>query len=132
MAKKNSKRSRMNVVTGAIWEKGNHSHYVGRTTKTLKGSPLGNPYFMGDGVDRERTIEKYYKWLSKKVKKNNKAVMKEVRVIEGLMHNLAITEPNQNLVLKCFCRESIHSKDEGQSCHADVIIKLLKHRRKNK
>lgn len=73
--------------------------YVGR------GTPLGNPYLLKDHGP-ERCLHLYKRWLWKKLRTQDKAVMAELRRITA----------DHGLVCSCAPR----------TCHADVIVEAWK------
>lgn len=72
--------------------------YVGR------GSPLGNPYKIGEDGDRERVIDLYREWLYFKIYRSDPVVTAALRSL------------NDNDTLVCYCYP-LH-------CHAEIIIEL--------
>lgn len=89
-----------------------NSFYVGR------GSPLGNPFKIGDSSDdgtniknRAEVISEYDIWLEDQIKSNNQTVLTELeRIGQAVLNGKAVT-------LVCFCAPS--------KCHADIIKRQL-------
>ena len=84
---------------------GDTGEYIGR------GSPLGNPFVIGEHGDRDQVIEAYREWLKNKVVKHDTAVIAE---LERLAYILLDTK---RLKLLCFC--------SPKPCHGAVIRDVL-------
>ena len=87
--------------------------YIGR------GSPLGNPYSHMDNTKaehkvatREEAIQKYGEWLER-ARVNNP-------LINGYLDKITNLAKDVDVYLVCFCKP--------QSCHGDVIKKLVDER----
>lgn len=79
--------------------------YIGR------GSPLGNPFPIGEKYTRQLAIAKYAIWLQEQIDSMNPAVIDEL----NRLGNLAID--NKGLALQCFCYP--------KPCHGEVIKEKL-------
>ncbi len=75
--------------------------YCGRECAGWKGSPLANPYRIGEDGDREAVIEKYRMWLWCRLQEGSPAVLK------------ALEELSEDSVLGCWCGD--------RPCHCRVI-----------
>lgn len=75
--------------------------YVGR------GSPLGNPFRIGEHGTREEVIEKYRKRLKSNLRVGDVASLNAIAEIRHLV------ESGINVELECFCAP--------KACHAEVI-----------
>lgn len=79
--------------------------YIGR------GSPLGNPFVIGQHGTREQVIAKYRQWLQEQIDKKNPVVLDEL----NRLGNKAIDD--KGLALQCFCYP--------KPCHGEVIKEKL-------
>lgn len=80
--------------------------YVGRSTRGITGSPLGNPFRPRNRGIGE-TIEQYRKWLWYQISiKKDEEILNELRKIK------------KTTVLVCWCHPN--------PCHAEVIAKAAK------
>ena len=77
-----------------------YTHYIGRTVRGYKGSPLRNPYKITDTCTREEVIEKFEVYA-----RNNPVIMDLIRDLPA------------EAVLGCWCAPK-------HACHGDIIIKL--------
>jgi hypothetical protein len=84
--------------------------YIGRKTGRLRGSPLGNPYKVGEHGSREEVIRKYEEWLEKQILAKG-IVYEEIEKLVKLYKN------NPNLRLACWC--------SPQRCHGEVVIRMV-------
>lgn len=78
--------------------------YIGR------GSPLGNPYPIGDNTTREQVIEKYKDYLMDQISKGNQSII-------NALNNIKTQSAYKEVKLGCFCKP--------KSCHGDVIKDYL-------
>ncbi len=87
--------------------------YCGRAIPQRPGSPLGNPYKVGDNGDVSGPLERYRAWLWKHIDAKAKAV------IEAL---LAIDDDS---VLACWCvdLEGADIFTEPERCHCQIVAK---------
>lgn len=79
--------------------------YIGR------GSPLGNPFVIGQHGTREQVIAKYKVWLREQIDAGNQTVLSEL----NRLGNKAIDD--KGLALQCFCYP--------KPCHGEVIKEKL-------
>lgn len=79
--------------------------YIGRRMRNLSGSPLGNPYRLAPGGDRNACIELYKRWLWREIKSGGAALDELRRLIE--------ISRTQDVTLLCWC--------EPLRCHGDVV-----------
>lgn len=84
---------------------GKSGEYIGR------GSPLGNPYPIGEKYNRQQAIAMYRIWLQEQIDKGNPVVLDEL----NRLGNKAIDE--KGLALQCFCYP--------KPCHGEVIKEKL-------
>lgn len=84
---------------------GKSGEYIGR------GSPLGNPFVIGQHGTREQVIAKYAIWLKEQIDKKNPVVLDEL----NRLGNKAIDD--KGLALQCFCYP--------KPCHGEVIKEKL-------
>lgn len=75
--------------------------YIGR------GSPLGNPFVIGEAGTRTDVIRQYATWLDGKIKESN------ADVCNALNNILSLHKKGKTVRLVCFCKP--------QACHGDVI-----------
>jgi hypothetical protein len=93
------------------WMKDSNNVYIGRKCVVFinkqrfppNNSIWANPFKIDNKNDRKKVIEKYEKYIIEKIKQN------------GLEYDLAKLK---NKTLGCWCYP--------ESCHGDVLIKLLK------
>jgi uncharacterized protein YeaO (DUF488 family) len=83
---------------------GTKGEYIGR------GSPLGNPYPIGQFGTRDECIAEYEKHIIEEIKLGNHAIHKELK----RLHAIAQTQP---VNLMCFCAPL--------KCHGEVIKNIL-------
>ena len=89
--------------------------YIGRESRGLKGSPLGNPFSVGK-YGREGCIEKYRVWLWHQLGDPASDAYKEI-------HNLAaLYVRTGKLTLACWCKP--------EPCHGDVVARAIEWRMK--
>lgn len=102
------------TITVDRWRKGKPGEYIGRTMprQGLKGSPLGNPYRLDEGVDRSEPIELYRRRLLAFLKYDTPERAEIERLTELARHG--------DLVLLCWCAPL--------SCHGDVIKAIIEQR----
>lgn len=84
---------------------GKSGEYIGR------GSPLGNPFPIGEKYTRQQAIAKYAVWLRQQIDDGNLTVLTEL----NRLGNKAIDE--NRLTLQCFCYP--------KPCHGDVIKRII-------
>lgn len=84
---------------------GKQGEYIGR------GSPLGNPFPIGEKYNRTQAIAAYSIWLQEQIDKKNPVVLDEL----NRLGNKAIDE--KGLALQCFCYP--------KPCHGEVIKEKL-------
>jgi hypothetical protein len=84
--------------------------YVGRASKGYKGSPLGNPFKIGEDGNREEVIQKYRQWLFAEIKNEKSDARKELFYI-------AFVALSRNILLGCWCHP--------QRCHAEIIKRAV-------
>lgn len=82
----------------------NVRNYKGGYVPIFRGTMWGNPYREGIDGTRDEVIDKYEKYI-----RSNPVLLAELPKLEGE-------------VLGCYCKP--------KRCHGDVLIKLLKERRK--
>ena len=86
--------------------------YIDRACAGWKGSPLGNPFQIGQDGSREEVIEKYRRWLW--------ARMKEKGVVYDEIMRLAKRyAEGSRIVLGCWCYP--------QSCHGEVVARAIRY-----
>lgn len=78
--------------------------YCGREGNGWRGSPLGNPFYIGKDGTREEVIKKYKEWLLKKLDEGDKSIWN------------ALTQINFGDQLGCWCYP--------KECHCEVIMDL--------
>ncbi len=71
---------------------------------------LGNPYVIGRDGSREVVIEKYRRWLFRKIESKDAAVMKKLDAIRE-------AAGQGDVMLLCHCSPA--------ACHADVIKRAV-------
>lgn len=83
---------------------GAKGEYIGR------GTPLGNPFKLGDFVNRDSCVQEYANWVSKEIQGGNVQMMAEIIRLT----NLAEIRP-LNLVCSC----------APLRCHGDIIKTII-------
>lgn len=83
---------------------GAKGEYIGR------GSPLGNPFPLGNYLTREGCIEDYKEHILYEIDKRNEIIINELY----RLHRIAEKEP---LNLVCFCAP--------KQCHGDIVKQIL-------
>jgi hypothetical protein len=103
------------TITVDRWRKGKPGEYIGRTMprQGLRGSPLGNPYRLGERDDRAAVIEMYRQWLTEQLSWSAAPATVEIERLTDLARD-------GDLVLLCWCAP--------QSCHGDVIKAIIEER----
>lgn len=81
------------------------AHYIGR------GTPLGNPFVMGDESERDRVVDLYEDWLGRKLFERSESVVMEVARL------YAKARQDGALRVGCHCAP--------RRCHGDVVKKTL-------
>jgi Domain of unknown function (DUF4326) len=97
--------------------------YIGR------GSPLGNPYVIGQHGTRPEVIEKYKGWLTGKIQEKDPVIMKALSELKEDSRLLCFCHPAQchgSVIEECW--KTMNSADEGYVPVADVYRKWLVHR----
>lgn len=97
--------SRIQVANKHMAKPGPNDIYIGR------GSPLGNPHRIGEGMPRDLAIAFYKDWLDDKVRRQDPVVLDALgdiadRVLRG-----------EQVRLMCFCAP--------KPCHGEVIKRLV-------
>lgn len=87
-----------------------HHYPHGETIYIGRGSPLGNPFPLGDFVNREDCVKAYEEYLSELILMKNSRIMGALKAI----HEAASDHP---VNLQCFC--------SPKKCHGDSIKKLI-------
>lgn len=77
--------------------------YIGRTFRGQRGSAFANPFSIGKDGDRAEVIEKYGKWLERRLNSHT-GVAEDMESLRGKM-------------LVCWCKP--------EACHGDVIVEYL-------
>lgn len=93
--------------------------YCGRAYKGYPASPLGNPFPMASEADRDVVIEKYRRWLWKKIKAHDLNVLYALRLILDRASSESVPRPPVNL--GCWCAP--------KRCHCECIISALRSER---
>lgn len=78
--------------------------YIGR------GSPLGNPFPLGNFLNRTQCVDAYKKYICDEITDHNDVIINELK----RLHKLAKDTP---LNLVCFCAP--------KECHGDIIKQIL-------
>lgn len=91
----------INVVNKHHGAKG---EYIGR------GSPLGNPFPIGQFLSREDVVAEYRRYIAAKIEKNDPVIVNELT-------RLFYIAQERPLNLVCFCAP--------KACHGDVIKEIL-------
>lgn len=106
------------MITVSRWRKGATGEYIGRAMRFqgLKGSPLGNPYRLDEGVDRSVPIERYRRRLLAYLA-HDTAEKREIERLTELARQ-------GDLTLLCWCKED----GVGPSCHGDVVKAIIEAR----
>ena len=87
-----------------------HTYPHGETIYIGRGSPLGNPYPLGDYLTREHCIQDYEIYLKERILMRDSNIMAALKAI----HSAAQDHP---VNLQCFCAP--------KKCHGDSIKKLI-------
>lgn len=82
--------------------------YVGR------GTPLGNPYYIGTDGNRHTVIKKYRRWLWIQLQDSESKTSKWFQAL------VCKAKQGTNLYLQCSCAP--------QPCHADIIKRALEYK----
>lgn len=87
---------------------GRHWLYIGRDNYTygLKGSVLGNPYVRKTNEQPGATVERYRRWLWRRIQERDEVVLQALRGIQ------------ENTVLVCWCCP--------EPCHGEVVMRAAK------
>jgi hypothetical protein len=86
--------------------------YIGRP------SALGNPFKIGIDGSRSECIALYKRYLYKKIRDKDKAVISELHRLKKIL------QENKKLDLTCWCKDVNHP---NRSCHGDVIKSILEY-----
>jgi hypothetical protein len=92
-------------MPSASMDKDSSIIYIGR------GTPVGNPFKMYNGADRDRVCDNYNIWFYNQIKHKNEAVIK-------FLDNLKKFHKLGDLYLRCYCAP--------KRCHGDTIKSYLK------
>ena len=87
-----------------------HTYPHGETIYIGRGSYLGNPFPLGDFVNREDCIKEYEKYLSENILMKNEKIMRALKQIYDASQDHPVN-------LQCFCAP--------HKCHGDSIKKLI-------
>ena len=79
-----------------------------------RGTPLGNPFYMSLGRERDSVCDRYKAWLLTQIKNKNKIVLDELYRLRDLYSYF------QELNLFCWCAP--------KRCHVETIIDALLYR----
>lgn len=90
--------------------------YIGRAMprQRLAGSPLANPYKIGQDGKREEVVDLYLQWLINRVQNGYHETINALIAARG--------KP-----LACWCRHDGQAATEDTACHGDEIIWVLDH-----
>ena len=89
---------------------GDKGVYIGRPCRGLKGSPLHNPFKIGDGETRESSVAKYKEYLHEQIVAGNRGILQELAKIREAAKQGDVT-------LVCWC--------SPLACHGHVIVEYL-------
>ena len=86
-------------------------YYIGR------GSPLGNPFCIAEGTNRDQVCDKYETWFKDKLANNDSSV-------NGKLDEILSSLKTNDIALMCYC--------EPKRCHGDTIKQYLESKQKEK
>ena len=84
-----------------------------RHVNIMRGTPLGNPFVIGQDGTREEVINKYKDWLYEQLKLDNVPV---IQALEGIAA-LVLDNTGEPVCLECCC--------SPKACHGNVIVELV-------
>lgn len=82
-------------------------YYCGRAAAGWPESPLANPFVLVRESDRDRVIDRYWRWLEERVAEDDRAVV------------TALLDLPADAVLACWC-------PIDRRCHVEAIIEFAR------
>ena len=81
-------------------------YYCGRASGGWPASPLANPFVLEREADRDRVIDRYWRWLEERVREDDREVVE------------ALLDLPDDALLGCWCAP--------KRCHTEAVIEFAR------